>query len=371
MRKIRIGNDIRLILNINTTSTIIEDDGKQYNITVGDLDMTNIKQVRCYLINTTKEDRKEFKRVGFPEFYHPTAHNINNAGFPSYHMEPANVWNYDRFLPDFHDFHWWPGFRGFGVRPEHFHDHFGNMLSYRNPDHKKEYNPWYLADTSVLNEKNTISCMFPAMDQVLCGTYKLVVVITVYQKGWGRHNLRTYTIDKGDIFQLVDEGGESGPITIDVDTKGDDRKNIPEIAGLYTTQFSNECYTLVLGQSLRIGEADINEQSYRIYVKLKDGSTLLYDPADWKYDKLKFESSNTSVTVDENGTLHARCITGPVCIAAYYGEGSNKIKVCFCVTVDPVIPLYIGFSENGSFNDISVENKEWYKGGTKWNVKKR
>jgi hypothetical protein len=137
MRKIRIGNDIRLILNINTTSTIIEDDGTQYNITVNDLDMTNIKQVRCYLVNTSfDKGRKKFKRVGFPEFYHPTAHNINCAGFPSYHMEPANVCNYDRFMPDFHDPHWWPGFRGFGMFPERFHDHCGHILWHgTHPEH--------------------------------------------------------------------------------------------------------------------------------------------------------------------------------------------------------------------------------------------
>jgi len=69
------------------------------------------------------ENPKCFKRVGFPDFYHPTENNINNAGFPSYHMMPANVCNYNRFLPDFHDYHWWPGYRGFGHYPEHFHGH--------------------------------------------------------------------------------------------------------------------------------------------------------------------------------------------------------------------------------------------------------
>ena len=157
MRKIRIGNDIRLILNINTTSTVIEDDGTKYDITVNDLDMTNIKQVRCYLVNTSysdkpsKEDRKKFRRVGFPEMYGPTAYNINNAGFPSYHMEPANVCNYDRFLPDFHDYHMWPGFRGFGIHPERFHDHCGHIHWHGpHPDHNDHYNPWYLAQSWVL-----------------------------------------------------------------------------------------------------------------------------------------------------------------------------------------------------------------------------
>lgn len=54
----------------------------------------------------------------------------------------------------------------------------------------------------------------------MCGEYKLVVVLTVFEQGWGRHNLRTYTIDKGIVFELVDEGGESGDIYLDVDDTG-------------------------------------------------------------------------------------------------------------------------------------------------------
>ena len=363
MRKIRIGNDIRLILNINTTSTVIEDDGTQYNITVGDLDMTNIKQVRCYLVNTSysdkpsKEDRKKFRRVGFPEMYHPTAYNINNAGFPSYHMEPANVCNYDRFLPDFHDYHLWPGFRGFGIHPERFHDHCGHIHWHGpHPDHKDDYNPWYLAESWPIEGRSMMQCLFPAMDQLMCGVYKLVVVITVYQKGWGRHNLRTYTIDKGNVFQLVDENGDSGPITIDVDTTGDDRMHMPEIEAIYVSSFVGECYTMVLGMDMSIGEQDINERDYRVYVKLKDGTTLLYNPLDWKYESLTFETSNGAVTVDrKTGKLHAHCLAKKVCITVSYGEGKNKKKVSFCVKVDATIPLYAGFVADGSFTHITKD----------------
>ena len=127
------------------------------------------------------EDQKCFKRVGFPDFYHPTENNINNAGFPSYHMMPANVCNYNRFLPDFHDYHWWPGYRGFGHYPEHFHGHkpmpdpmipvlppdvhaidvFGKDGIKFNGTHMME--PFYLADSQVLHETNTLTCMFPAV----------------------------------------------------------------------------------------------------------------------------------------------------------------------------------------------------------------
>lgn len=271
MRKIRIGNDIRLKLTIEPNTQAGFDK-------IDEFDQTNVKQLRCYLINTDffkpKKDEVHpapFLRVGFPEFYHPTHNNINNAGFPSYHMRPANMCNYDRFEPDFHAFHWWPGYRGFGLHPEHFHDHcchlqhgpkpkpsmcgfepFGHWHHgcdcHMNPPlppcaepwhpepepydifgrtmedhrHPNPYLPYYLADSQVLNEKNTLTCFFPAVQQKICGTYKLVVVLTVFEQGWGRHNLRTYTIDKGDVFELVDdETGESGAITIVPDATGE------------------------------------------------------------------------------------------------------------------------------------------------------
>ena len=104
--------------------------------------------------------------------------------------------------------------------------------------------------------------MFPAFDQKLCGTYKLVVVLTVYEKGWGRHNLRTFTLDKGDIFKLVDgndptEGAESGPIYIDVDDKG--TKNM-EVKSVYTEGI-NQFY-MNADSTLEIGGRDLNQNIY-------------------------------------------------------------------------------------------------------------
>lgn len=307
MRNIRIGNDIRLKVELKQT------DGFD---NILPLNNSNIKQVRCYLINTsfskepTDEDKKKFRRVGFPDFYRPTAHNINNAGFPSYHMQPANACNYDRFLPDFHDFHWWPGFRGFGLHPEHFHDTCGHMWGMGpKPIMEVPEHPWYLADSQVLSTANTISCMFPAFDQKLCGTYKLVVVLTVYEKGWGRHNLRTFTLDKGDIFKLVDgndptEGAESGPITISVDDKGN---KDTEVKSVYTEN-TNQFY-LNSESTLSIGDKDLNQNIYQIIAKLQDGSTLLYNPEHWPFSNLIFTSDNPDVVdVDEDGTLYAKKI---------------------------------------------------------------
>lgn len=411
MRKIRIGNDIRLKLTIEPNTQAGFDK-------IDEFDQSNVKQLRCYLINTDffrpKEDDvrpKPFLRVGFPEFYHPTRNNINNAGFPSYHMRPANLCNYDRFSPDFHDFHWWPGYRGFGLHPEHFHDHcchlehgprpkpsccgfepFGHhawcdphighqhMPCWMNPPlppcaephhpepepydifgrtmedhrHPNPYLPYYLADSQVLHEKNTLTCFFPAVQQKMCGVYKLVVVLTVFEQGWGRHNLRTYTIDKGDVFELVDdESGESGAITITPDSSGK-RENV--LTHIYS---QNDNYIMASSTDMRIGEYDSVGLDYNIFAMLKDGTTVLYNPLDWHFTELKFTSSDeTIVKVDNDGTLHAQDIDEAEKVATItVSDVDDNIAATYTVTVKYMDSIKIGFSSIESSDDISADSE--------------
>lgn len=413
MRKIRIGNDIRLKLTIEPNTQAGFDK-------IDEFDQTNVKQLRCYLINTDffrpkKDDvhPKPFLRVGFPEFYHPTHHNINNAGFPSYHMRPANLCNYDRFSPDFHDFHWWPGYRGFGLHPEHFHDHcchlehgprpkpsccgfvpFGHpgwcdphighphMPCWMNPPlppcaephhpepesydifgrtmedhrHPNPFLPYYLADSQVLNEKNTLTCFFPAVQQKMCGVYKLVVVLTVFEQGWGRHNLRTYTIDKGDVFELVDdETGESGAITITPDSDGQ-RENVFKL--FYP---ENKDYIMASNTTMRIGEFDSTGLDYNVYALLKDGTTVLYNPLDWHFTELKFESSDESIVkIDKDGTIHAQDINEAEAVATItvtdIDDVNNERACTFTVTVKYMDTIKIGFSPISSPEEISSDS---------------
>jgi hypothetical protein len=89
----------------------------------------------------------------------------------------------------------------------------------------------------------------------MCGIYKLVVVLTVFEQGWGRHNLRTYTIDKGEVFELVDNSkGESGAITLDVDSTGQ-RESV--IKNIYT---ESDDYTMADDSNLPIGEFDLDDK---------------------------------------------------------------------------------------------------------------
>lgn len=406
MRKIRIGNDIRLKLTIKTLRDKEGWENFDWN-TLDEFDQSNVKQLRCYLINTSYLDCRcgkgcdcrKHQKIGFPDFYHPTAHNIHNCGIPCYHMAPANMCNYDKFSPDFHDFHWWPGYRGFGIYPEHFHEYCGHMhwhgpkpshyyphchnhhgphcwepfyhgydhhgIAHCKPEpfdtwlhpeyvpadvfgksnvvlnHPHPYEPYYLADSQVLNQKNTLTCMFPAVQQKMCGTYKLVVVLTVFEQGWGRHNLHTYTIDKGEVFELVDEGGESGAITLDVDSTGE-KENV--IKNLYT---ESDNYTMAAESTLPIGGFDENDKQYNVYAILDDGTTALFNPYDWHLNELIFESDNPDVvSVDPHtGELTTYEVDEPTDVTITVKNADDGgIVYQFVITVEPRYVIKMGFS---------------------------
>lgn len=363
MKKIRIGNDIRLKLNISGISR---------------LDQSNIKQVRCYIIDTTfgkdeeeakKKHARRFTREVFPEFYIPSPYNMHGCGAPAYHVNPANVCCYDRFLPDFHDHHWWPGYRGFGLHPdkfERYHRLWHGMMPIEHfehpfvtgPDRLPE--PWYLADSEVLPTTNTITCMFPAKDQHRCGIYKLVVVLTLFEQGWGKHNLRTYTIDKGDVFELVDDyTGESGNITISVDDSGD-RENL--LDSIFTESAE---YTLLENDIMHIGEYDLNRTSYNLYVIMKDGTKAVFNPYQWNLNELVFSSSDESiVTVDQYGTIYTHELSeGEVkdAMIRVSNADDNEIYFEFKVTVkDSSDALKIGFSFAETVDDLDLSQFDAY-----------
>ena len=439
MRKIRIGNDIRLKLTIKPHNAP-EFSG------INDFDQSNVKQLRCYLINTSfcncQKGKKCCKKpccqkIGFPDFYQPTSYNINNCGIPHYHMAPANMCNYHFFSPDFNDYHWWPGYRGFGIYPEHFHDcchhphwhgtkpsryyhghrceppHFCGVgpcsperfqcgLPLHSPDpmmpdpwvfgdplfpdhipadlfgkhevllnHPHCYEPFYLADSWVLNEKNTLQCFFPAVQQKMCGEYKLVVVLTVFEQGWGRHNLRTYTIDKGDVFELVDDStGESGNITIDVDDSG----NTECVFDSMYTEYDN--YIVATNSKTPIGGLDLEDHEYNIYVVLKDGSTVLFNPYQWPFGQLLFSSSDEStLVVGKDGSLQAqdwddKDADGNIItykdVDVTVRDITDSVSFTFQVRVKKIDVIRIGFDDESSvdvvdpqdanFNDYSVKN---------------
>lgn len=384
MRKIRIGNDIRLKLTLSANEQAGFD---KLNI----MDQSSVKQLRCYLINTSwnkpidPNAPKPYKRVGFPEFYEPSSYNINNSGFPSYHMMPANVCNYNKFAPDFHSYHIWPGYRGFGIFPEHFHGcpwhgcfekhylcnrafspceypyhpNFVPVNVFGEPaedhSHQNPFAPWYLADSQVLHEANALTCLFPAVQQKMCGTYKLVVVLTVFEQGWGRHNLRTYTIDKGDVFELVnDETGESGNIFMDVDDKGYKTSEIAENG----ISVSSDSYVIGANSKLAVGGRDAEGTDYNISCELVDGTTILYSPKNSTFPELKFESSNPDyVDVMPDGTLYAQDVQVEKDVTiTIIDELRNTTSCEFVVTVKPLDAVIMGFDPADDINQMSPDS---------------
>jgi len=79
------------------------------------------------------------------------------------------------------DYRYFPAYNGFGVNSKQF----------------KIVPDKYLASSRVINDTNTIEMYFPAQDQKDFGEYIVLIVVTVYQPGWGSNNLRTFTINKG------------------------------------------------------------------------------------------------------------------------------------------------------------------------------
>lgn len=264
MKIIRIGNDIRL--NVSLASS--------------NIDIVNIKHLRCYIVNQTQKEVETFDcdwvchsnscihRFPIePEDCHhcPDKYMIHCCGKPTYYAHPANCYRAGytcdpafgpALMPNHkccccphhglchHHEHccpcrkpWEPFCRGHHPhfdRYEHLDGHFmcdcfdhigrcgGCCDNYHDLDFK------FIAPAEMAAGKNMIQCYFPACDQYLCGAYKLVIVLTVYEPGWGCRNLHTYTFDYGIVFTLVDDAtGEIGDVTIDLggddDPSGDDQ----------------------------------------------------------------------------------------------------------------------------------------------------
>lgn len=178
MKQVIIGTDIRLELTLEELS---------------EFDNTAIKQLRCYVIR--KEDilYVDLDNFGYPQYYHPTEYDLmytcHYCNGCRYNWLPYNqeVFNSGMFGP-IDDYRYFHTYNGFGVKSKQF-----KII----PDK-------YLSASRVLDKKNTIEMYFPADNQRQFGEYIVVIVVTVYQPGWGSNNLRTYTINKGVQFELID-----------------------------------------------------------------------------------------------------------------------------------------------------------------------
>lgn len=328
---IRIGNDIKVNFTIKTP--------KQESL-------LNVKQIRCYFINTSyKESQsccdiiKRFPREPFPQFYTPSKYTLHNCGRFEYNVNPCYTkCDYSTF-GSFHDPHWWPFYNGFGINPSHFINCVHHNLDF----------PKYLAYSELLEGENQVSTYFPATKQIMAGPYKLVVVLVLYEEGWNKNNLHTYTIDYGTIFNLVcGEDGQSGDIVINLDETIVDQNTITKINIVTDTIYINE------NQTLNIGQNDLYNNPYNIELYLSNGKKVVYNPDDYDYN-IKFESDSNFLSIDKEGNISATTVEKDS-VAIVTVTGDNNTFAEFTVHVMRTNRSYIGFANTTNAQEIDLDS---------------
>lgn len=174
MKQVVMGTDIRLQFTLDDLS---------------EFDRTSIKQLRCYVIRKEDIQYIDLDNYGYPQYYSPTDYDLMYTSCCRYNWLPYNQYVYNcGMFGTIDDYRYFPAYNGFGVNSKQF----------------KIVPDKYLASSRVINDTNTIEMYFPAQDQKDFGKYIVLIVVTVYQPGWGSNNLRTFTINKGVQFEIVD-----------------------------------------------------------------------------------------------------------------------------------------------------------------------
>ena len=246
MKKVRIGNDIRLAVDLrqylnprkylrerevyNPTDADFENlDGgsdpfvnketELYYPNVGSSTTQSsvsayskgtpigIRSVKAILINNTLKEKRaeEFKKKNrfitrFPiepciEAFHSTPYNVCNSGYPTWHTYPLWYGKQEHFLYSPHHHY----YKGFGPNP-----HFDGLYRPLPMNDGSEY----YADVMATEMQNVVEVSFPAEDQRFTGKYTLIIVAKVYAPGFNHQNLKTITIDFPDVIELVKTSDE-------------------------------------------------------------------------------------------------------------------------------------------------------------------
>lgn len=162
----------------------------------------SIRSINVFIINTSKlEERKKIKQNKFHfvsrfpiepyvNVLESTPYDICEEGRPRWHTYPYP----HRIVP----------YGGFGVHPcwDGIYKHLPE-----NDDLK------YHAQVFATMRQNVVEVSFPAEAQKYTGVYKVVIVAKIYAPGFGPHNLKTITVDVPDVFELTSdstEGSDTG-----------------------------------------------------------------------------------------------------------------------------------------------------------------
>jgi len=350
---IRIGNDICLYVNLLGNKN---------------LDAVNVNSIEAFLINTSKwQDLmdEQFRETALmqdeincrkdkikyvsrfpvePHFpgFHPTPYDVCCTGRPGYHCRPVP------YVPAYHGYgvyphtfergcfgpHIWhpyhrnphPCFEPHTWACDDMHDIY-ERAGFKHMDMQRQYDRCrFLAPVEATENKNKVKVYFPAQAQLYTGTYKLVIVAKVYEPGYCKNNLRTITIDYENVFTIVNSSdqGCDGNVTIRVGTTKLDPQDIRQV------RVYEDNYTLVVNNELKLGETDYNKKVYKILIDLVDGSTVEYNPGDWDFGSLVFESmSPRVVSVNQTtGKLTAVSYTTDSSYDYHNGNSSCQCKCC-------------------------------------------
>lgn len=371
--KVRIGNDIKLNLTLKGN--------RNYN-------RANIKQLRCYFINTSLCDMCfPFGLGSCPNKcchrYHECPCNTCNCckWHHKYPLTPCNPAHGRGPLPPKHgDCCNCCGdkYNRFGGCTKCFHGHCcGNwseccgccdfdakFYPYFRPGHNDVIQPMFdsefkfLAPSRVLEGQNRIETYFPACEQFACGDYKLVVVVVMYESGWGKCDLHTYTIDYGYVVTLVDdESAPQGDLVINVDTGEIEGNKISDI------NMASTDYVMNQNTSMSLSQKDINGATYALNIYYESGWSTVYDPNTWDGETVTFTSSNPDVlTVDPTtGQLVAKTVNQDTVVTITVTIGNKTTS--FRVTVKAAGADYIGFVTTTDPNEAItyVNNTNYFK----------
>lgn len=209
-----------------------------------------VKGVRAYFVNRTmkkkiEDDLKKKTRFvsRFPVepcccAYSSTKYNINSGGYPNWNAYPCQ-----RCAAPY---------TGFGCCPDWKYIYPGPETCVAE----------YQAEVRALPLSNEYETIFPAVAQLFTGDYDLIIVADLYAQNYGRNNTRTVTIDKEEVFTLVDstKEGVDGDVVIDVRTNDIYPQPVTDVhleSGVLDTSDNDIVLTLNDGQTVNVSVDNI------------------------------------------------------------------------------------------------------------------
>lgn len=322
MKNIRLGNDI-----------LIRTDLKE----LGTEDKLKVKSLRCIITRTDYPLKADGLSI---KYYEPSEYTYGCCGCDKYNVPVYNN-GYGMFCTA-GDPHWFPTYNGFGVC---------------SPKFKYLCNE-YSAAVKVFD--SYIEAYMPAKEQKV-GTYKVVFIATIYQDGWGIDNLKTVTIDEGELFSLINSSDsgiyEDGLIDL----------TLLDIDNIYCdTQ-----YKFIEKSTYKFGDVDYDNNIYQIQFTLK-GSQNKYTINSENANNFEFNISgaiDNNIHISETGDIILSEVNQSRFNILINSKRNPEIQftisctICGCDEVKNISCVYdqVNLSKNCTYslNDLLFDGKRY------------